>query len=177
MLRYRDGDAASFDQLYRRHKDVLYRYMLRQCQNHSVAEELYQDVWMKLINARANYQVKAKFTTYLFKMAHHHVIDHYRRNKTHVIGSKTNIDHNPDLIPLNTNREPDQRADIENQVEHLLRLVDNLSSEQREAFLLREDAGMTVDEIALATSVKPETAKSRLRYAVEKLRKSLGNST
>ncbi len=177
MLRYRDGDAASFDQLYQRHKDMLYRYMLRQCQNHSIAEELYQDVWMKLINARENYQVKAKFTTYLFQMAHHRVIDHYRRNKIRAINSKTDDQHNPEFISLNANRQPDQKADIENQVDRLLQLVDNLSSEQRETFLLREDAGMTIDEIAQATGVKPETAKSRLRYAVEKLRKSLGDTT
>ncbi len=176
MLRYKDGDAASFDQLYQRHKGVLYRYMLRQCRNQSIAEELYQDVWMKLINARKNYQVKAKFTTYLFQMAHNRVIDHYRRTQTSTSDCLADSDFDPNLITISANRQPDQRAETEHKIEHLLRQLENLSSEQREAFLLREDAGMTVDEIAEATGVNPETAKSRLRYAVDKLRKSMGDS-
>lgn len=176
MLRYKDGDAASFDQLYQRHKGVLYRYMLRQCGNQSIAEELYQDVWMKLIDARENYQVKAKFRTYLFQMAHNRVIDHYRRTQTHTADCPTACNVDPDLISVTVNRQPDHRAETENKIEHLLQLVDNLSNEQREAFLLREEAGMTVDEIAEATGVNPETAKSRLRYAVDKLRKSMGDS-
>ncbi|NBR29496.1 MAG: sigma-70 family RNA polymerase sigma factor, partial [Betaproteobacteria bacterium] len=78
MERYRDGDAGAFDLLYARHKGAVYRYMLRQCGDRGVAEELYQDVWMNLIRARAGYAVTAKFTTWLYRLAHNRLIDHYR---------------------------------------------------------------------------------------------------
>src|SRR5262245_14013074 len=79
MLCYRDGDAGAFDVLYARHKGGLYRYLLRQCRNPGVTEELFQDVWMNLIRARAAYTVQAKFTTYLYRLAHNRLIDHYRK--------------------------------------------------------------------------------------------------
>lgn len=172
MMRYRDGDASSFDQLYRRHKNVLFRYILRQCQSQSVAEDLYQDVWMKLIKARHGYQAKAKFSTYLFQIAHNRIIDHYRRQKTSSQNPTLVSDFSPDEVDLNNQNRPDYRAHTEFKIEKLLRLIDRLSSEQKETFLLREEAGLTINEIAQATCVNPETAKSRLRYAVNKLRKS-----
>src|SRR5436190_18395294 len=79
MLAYRDGNAAAFDQLYRRHKGPLYRYLLRQCRDAAAAEELFQDVWMNLVRARAGYTVTARFSTYLYRLAHNRLIDHYRR--------------------------------------------------------------------------------------------------
>jgi hypothetical protein len=78
MERYRDGDAGAFDLLYARHKGGVYRYMLRQCNDRGIAEELYQDVWTNLIRARAGYAVTAKFTTWLYRLAHNRLIDHYR---------------------------------------------------------------------------------------------------
>src|SRR5262245_38611356 len=80
MLLYRDGDAGAFDALYARHKGGLYRYVLRQCRSTALAEELIQDVWMNLIRARAAYTVQAKFTTYLYRLAHNRLIDHYRKH-------------------------------------------------------------------------------------------------
>ena len=78
MLRYRDGDADAFAALYARHKGALYRYLLRQCGQPALAEELFQDLWLKLIAARAGYTVQARFTTYLYRLAHNRLIDHYR---------------------------------------------------------------------------------------------------
>ena len=84
MNRYRDGDAHAFEVLYTRHKGPLYRYLLRQCGAAALAEELFQDVWMKLIRARERYETRAKFTTYLYHLAHNRLIDHYRRAKAGV---------------------------------------------------------------------------------------------
>ena len=97
MLDYRDGDVTAFDELYRRYRGSLYRYFLRQCYQASVAEELYQDVWMKLIKARENYQVKAKFSTWLFHLAHNHLIDFYRKQSGRIPSSFAN-DGNPETI-------------------------------------------------------------------------------
>src|ERR1043165_4566844 len=78
MERYRDGDAAAFDLLYARHKGGLFRYILRQCGNRDAALELFQEVWMNLVKARLSYTVQAKFSTYLYRLAHNRVVDFYR---------------------------------------------------------------------------------------------------
>jgi RNA polymerase sigma-70 factor, ECF subfamily len=173
MLSYQTGDAASFETLYQRHKGGLYRYILRQCKNESIAEELYQDVWMNLIKARERYEVKAKFTTWLYQMAHNRLIDHYRRQKTAVGGNPGDAELDVDETPARTQDQPEQKADLMAKTDRLLGLIDALPAEQKQAFLLREEAGMSINEIAEASGVNPETAKSRLRYAVNKLREGL----
>src|SRR5512135_1048269 len=80
MVRYRDGDAGAFDVLYRRHKGGLFRYLLRLSKQQSIAEELFQEVWSNLIRSRERYQPTAKFTTFLYQIAHHRLIDHVRQH-------------------------------------------------------------------------------------------------
>ena len=175
MLGYQAGDAAAFETLYRRHKGGLYRYILRQCKSKNIAEELYQDVWMNLIKARERYEVKAKFTTWLYQMAHNRLIDHYRRQRAAAGGRTVNADIDVDETPARKQDQPEKKVEIEYQKEYLLRLVDNLPADQKQVFLLREEAGMSIKEIAETSGVKPETAKSRLRYAVNKLREGLND--
>jgi RNA polymerase sigma-70 factor, ECF subfamily len=175
MLRYRDGDAGAFEQLYVKHKGGLYRYLLRKCGNASIAEELFQDVWMKLINARGRYEVKAKFSTWLYQLAHNHFIDYYRKHSISASMNQNFQDEEMENIPANSNQQPEQQAGFQQQAETLLQLINELPDEQREAFLLREEAGMGLAEIAEVTGVNLETAKSRLRYAVNRLRKGLMN--
>jgi len=174
MLRYADGDAQAFEWLYARHKGALYRYLLRQCGNAASAEELFQDIWLKLIKARHSYQVSAKFTTFLYHMAHNRLIDYYR-SQARGIPASFEDDNTPDLeqLPAAAYQQPEQQEDRRRQVEQLLNQLMQLPEAQREAFLLRQEAGMSLDEIAQATGVSRETAKSRLRYAVAKLRQSL----
>lgn len=176
MLDYRGGDPVAFDVLYARHKGALYRYLLRQCGVAAVAEELFQDVWMNLIRARDRYEPRAKFTTYLFSLAHNRLIDHYRRQAA---GVPLSYDDDPDeplfeRIPASAQAEPDTQADLRAQAQRLLALIAELPEAQREALLLREEGALSVEEIALATGVNVETAKSRLRYAVAKLRRGMG---
>ena len=78
MLAYGSGDAGAFERLYARHKGPLYRYVLRSVKARGEAEELFQDIWMKVIEARARYQPKAKFTTWLYTVAHNRMVDHWR---------------------------------------------------------------------------------------------------
>jgi RNA polymerase sigma-70 factor (ECF subfamily) len=177
MLSYRAGDAAAFETLYRRHKGGLYRYILRQCGNKPAAEELFQDVWMNLISARGRYEVKAKFATYLYQMAHNRVVDHYRRQHTGNPGHPVAADVSVDMLPCREQDRPDRQVDLQHQAERLLALVGALPAVQREAFVLREEAGLSVAEIAAVTGVNVDTAKSRLRYAVNKLRNALSDVT
>ncbi len=168
MLRYQDGDAAAFDTLYARHNDSLYRYLLRLSLNHATAEDLFQEAWGKIINARKTYRPTAKFSTYLFRVAHNCFIDHLRRNKRHL--AEINID--PDLSPSDHDA-PDQLAEKHLFRKRLNRSLAELPDDQREVFLLREEASLSIDDIAKVTGVNRETAKSRLRYAMRKLRAAL----
>ncbi len=173
MLSYKSGDAASFETLYQRHKGGLYRYILRQCKNESIAEELYQDVWMNVIKARERYEVKAKFTTWLYQVAHNRLIDHFRRMQTTAAAKPGESERNAEETLARNQDQPEQKAEISAGMEKLLILIEDLPVDQKQAFLLREEAGLSIQEIADVSGVNPETAKSRLRYAVNKLREGL----
>ena len=176
MERFRDGEAGAFDVLYGRHKGGLFRYMLRQCGNRGVVEELFQEVWMNLIRARAAYTVQAKFTTYLYRLAHNRLIDHYR-SQAGGMPESFDAEDGPALDNIEASRsdDPALSADLRQQAARLLQLIGELPEAQREAFLLQQESDMSVEEIAQATGVTRETAKSRLRYAIAKLRLGMGS--
>jgi RNA polymerase sigma-70 factor (ECF subfamily) len=174
MLCYRDGDAGAFDALYGRHKGGVYRYLLRQCREAAVAEELFQDVWMNLVRARAGYTVQAKFTTYLYRLAHNRLIDHYRKHShATVVSFEEEGEEAMAEVPDERERPADDALDAKRQAARLMELIAALPEAQREAFLLQQEGGMSVEEIAQATGVTRETAKSRLRYAMVKLRQGM----
>lgn len=176
MLAYRDGDAGAFDTLYRRHKGPVYRYMLRQCRDAGVADELFQDVWMNLIRARESYTVQARFTTYIYTMAHNRLIDHYRKHGQAQWVSFDDESEDAPVVaePVAAPRdEPERHLAVKQQAAELLRLLGELPPPQREAFVMQYEGGMSVEEIAGATGVTRETAKSRLRYALAKIRQGL----
>lgn len=178
MVRYRDGDAQAFELLYKRHKAPLFRYLRRQCGVVAQAEELFQDVWMKLIGARERYEARAKFTTYLYHLAHNRLIDYYRRAKT---GLPMTYDDDSDeslieQVPDTDIHEPDNELDRRRLGQRVLERIAALPQAQRETFLLREEGGLSLAEIATVTGVNAETAKSRLRYAIARLRCELVES-
>jgi RNA polymerase sigma-70 factor, ECF subfamily len=168
MLRYRDGDLAAFDVLYRRHNQALYRYLLRLCMNRDAAEDIYQEVWKKIISSRGRYQATAKFNTFLYRVAHNSFIDHARRNKRYSSAE----DYDPDTN-IHGADEPDMAAEKLLLRRRLDEALASIPDEQRDAFLLHEEGGLGLDAIALITGVSRETVKSRLRYANNKLRAAL----
>jgi RNA polymerase sigma-70 factor (ECF subfamily) len=167
MTMYRSGDAASFDDLYERHRGPLFRYVKRQCDNHSVAEELYQDVWMRVIKAREQWQPGTRFQPWLYRIAHNRIIDHWRAGRENNPGIEDMA-----VIPLEK-PWPDAMMLIKECVERLFKLLGGLSEEQRNAFLLKEEAGLSLEQIADVTGTGFETVKSRLRYALKRLRTGL----
>jgi RNA polymerase sigma-70 factor, ECF subfamily len=177
MLAYAAGDAAAFDALYARHKGGVYRYLLRQCRQGGVADELFQDVWMNLIRARAGYAPTAKFTTWLYRIAHNRLIDHYRACGEVMLVSADDDAHADAVaaIPADRRDEPELRAGNHELGARLKSAVAALPAAQREAFLLQQEAGLSLAEIAELTGVGVETIKSRLRYALNKLRSDLSD--
>lgn len=177
MLAYGRGEAAAFDVLYARHRGGVYRYLARHSGNAAIGEEIFQEVWMKVIRARERYTVKAKFTTWLYHIAHNCLIDHYRRQKGGHDGFATDVDEDGmDALPDNAVTDPGRLIASRQALAVLRELIEALPAPQREAFLLHEEGGLTVAEIAEVSGIKPEAAKSRLRYAVAKLRTGLADN-
>lgn len=177
MLAYAAGNAEAFDRLYARHRGGLYRFLLRQCTVAAVAEELFQDVWMSIIRTRKTYAPSARFATYLYRIAHNRLVDHFRRSSHRpALQDDPADEEGEDLVaslPADPRDQPDALLESKTQLERFHAVLAALPDVQREAFVMREEGGLSVEEIATATGVNVETAKSRLRYAVAKLRRGL----
>jgi RNA polymerase sigma-70 factor (ECF subfamily) len=143
----------------------LYRYLLRFCRHRDNAEDIFQEVWEKIVKARGNYRPTAKFSTYLYRIAHNCCIDHFRRNKRHT----QTVDFEPDR-QSDPGDQPETLTERSLARRRLLVALQDLPDEQRDVFLLHEEAGLSLDQIASVTGSNRETTKSRLRYAVNKLR-------
>jgi RNA polymerase sigma-70 factor (ECF subfamily) len=180
MQAYGRGDAAAFDALYARHKGGVYRYLLRQCGNASAAEELFQDIWMNVIRVRATYAPTAKFATWLYTLAHNRLVDHWRSTgqatfvSTDDAADETARDAVAALPAARTDR-PDVRAGNRQLSARMNAALAGLPPAQRDAFLLQQEGGLALAEIATLTGAGAETVKSRLRYAIAKLRLELGD--
>ena len=181
MLRYQAGDAGAFDELYARHRGGLFRFIGRHCRMREHAEELFQEVWMNLIQARERYRVEAQFRTYLYTLAHNKLMDYFRRHGRVELTLFERADADGgdgtasaiDRLPASRVDEPMVRAASQQQSAAILRAIEGLPAPQREAFLLHEEGGLNVEDIAAATGCTFEAAKSRLRYAIAKLREGL----
>lgn len=175
MQSYAAGQAAAFEQLYVRHRLRMWRYFYRNTGDGALADDLAQDLWFAVVDSAARYEVRSKFTTWLFTMAHHRLVDHWRRQKPG-ISLSADTDESmrlADSLFAASGFEPDHQLDRQLMAQALLAALAQLPIEQRECFLLQVEADMTVAEIAQATGVAEETAKSRLRYARAKLRAAL----
>jgi RNA polymerase sigma-70 factor (ECF subfamily) len=176
MMRYAQGDMRAFTHLYERHKGALYRYLLRQTRDRAASEDLFQEVWSRVIASRERYQSLAKFSTFLFSIAHNLFIDHCRRAGTSPTARADSLDDAGDALADSEHRGPERQAQSAQTASRLREALDGLPAEQREVFVLFEESGLSLGEIAELTGVGMETAKSRLRYALAKLRRSLGDS-
>ncbi len=174
MLAYAGGDAGAFETLYARHKGALFRFVARSMRSRAEAEELFQDVWMRVIEARARYAPQAKFSTWLYTIAHNRLVDRWRAKGLTLVSlddeekSVSEVAADPGSDPL---RVVEARATLD----RLSAALAALPLAQREAFLLHHEAGLDIAGIAAATSSAPEAAKSRLRYAMDKLREAAGD--
>jgi len=176
MHAYARGDATAFERLYARHKGPTYRYFLRHTSDRGAADELHQDVWLKVVAARERYVAEARFTTWLYTLARHRLVDHWRTRR----GNRfTSLDDDGDAGRPADGDAPADHADpldwaIDAQAGHRLqRALSEVPAAQRDAFLLHVEAGLSLGEIAALAGVPAETIKSRLRYAYRRLRAAL----
>lgn len=170
MRRYQRGDAAAFETLFRRHRDPVFRYFLRGCSDRERAADLYQDVWASVVRVRASWQPSAKFTTWLYRLAHNRLVDEYRRAK---IPTESLEEDSP--LSAAASEQPEAQLSSQQRARRLIQAVQALPKEQREAFVLQQESGMSLEQIGEATGVGRETVKSRLRYALSKLRQELAD--
>ena len=191
MSAYATGDARAFEQLYARHQAGLYRFIRRLLGSalNAQTDEVFQDTWLRVVQARARWTPQgASFRTWLFTLAHNRVVDMLRRSGREVSsdafegedgapwepgadGTKA-WQHWP--APAAAASHTEEIAFWRRAGEKLLGCLEQLPLPQRSAFLLHHDDGLALDEVASALEVGFETAKTRLRYAMSKLRTCMG---
>ena len=165
MQRYANGDALAFDKLYARHRGPLYRYFNRQVNNAATANDLYQGAWEKIIKSRRSYRHGAPFTAWMYRIAHNHLVDHYRQLRP--------VD-SVETDSLSDERPGPAQDVIDGENSEQLRAgILALPADQRDTLLLKLETGLKMEDIARVTGVSRETVKSRLRYAVNKLKQVL----
>jgi RNA polymerase sigma factor (sigma-70 family) len=165
IARYAGGDVSAFERLYRRHEMPVWRYLQRNVRNHATADELLQETWFAVARDAPRYAPSSRFTSWLFTIAHHRMIDFIRARRQHA-----SLD--PDLT-ADPRTGPLALATSQDEADAIFRAIAALPDEQREVFLLQVEGDLSVEEIAAITAASFETTKSRLRYARTKLRELL----
>jgi RNA polymerase sigma-70 factor (ECF subfamily) len=171
MLAYARGDVAAFETLYARHRDMLYRFLLRSVRDPHRTDELFQETWSRVISARARYQPQAKFSTWLLQIAHNLMIDGSRRKRP--VSGSDEADVALANVAMPEREQPDHTLSDFERRRGLQRAIEQLPDEQRTAMLLRLENDLSLEEIAEVTGVGRETVKTRLRYAMNRLREVL----
>ena len=177
IKQYRSGNAAAFDQLYERYRLPIYNYIHRQVNASAQAEDIFQDVWFKVIQSLSQLDTAsqfsdqlpahfpAQFPAWLFTIARNKITDHWRKKKPESLENEDELQSHSALA--------EQIAFIRSCMERLQALLQALKPEQRDAFVLQQESGLTLEQIATIADCGRETIKSRLRYAMQKLRKGL----
>ncbi len=181
MLAYAAGDAAAFNALYARHEGALFRFVRRLLGSALVAQadEVFQDTWLRIVSARDSFSPQgAAWRTWAFTIAHNVAMDRLR-----VSGREIGVDTPEDgsdpldwLQPAIDMAHPSAEdvAFWRAAGQQLLTCLDALPDAQRAAFLLHHEDGAEVEDLAQRLGLPFETAKSRLRYALQKLRGCMG---
>ena len=181
MLRYQGGDRTAFTLLVRRHKTPVYNFILRQIRSATVAEDLTQDVFVRVVQSAADFRHSARFSTWAYTIARNLCIDQLRKDKLRRHPSLDQAggtdEDGPTLGERTADAHPSRtvdRAAIGREVgDHIKQAVEDLPDDQREVFLLREVANIPFKDIAVMIGIPENTVKSRMRYALERLQRAL----
>ncbi len=177
MLRYAAGDARAFDALYATHRGGLWRFIRRSVRDAAATDDVFQECWSRVIAHRENYRPDARFATWLYRIAHNCCMDYWRKTARRDAREEANDDAIAAAAADDARAGPLAAALAGEAGARLAAALERLPQEQRSTFLLYVEGGLSVAEIAESTGVNAETAKSRLRYAVGRLKAALGDST
>ncbi|NRD74855.1 sigma-70 family RNA polymerase sigma factor [Shewanella sp. VB17] len=176
MFRYAQGDVSAFESLYQKYKGGLYRYFVRQIGDLQLAEDLYQETWSRVIKAAVRYESSAKFTTWLYRIAHNLLVDHIRAVKpVDLFSDVFSEEHDADSFLSNNTESPDTQLIEDAKAKLLKHCIALLPSVQKEALLLNMEGGFTASGIAEVVGSTLEAAKSRIRYANQGLKACVMN--
>jgi RNA polymerase sigma-70 factor (ECF subfamily) len=175
MQRYCEGDSHAFRELYLRHADGLYRFIAWKSPRKDWADEVFQESWAALHNARAKYTPQAAFRTYLYQIAKNRLIDLMRQHQLVLASELGHADEGEEAFSrladqMSESDSPETILSRKQQASGLRAAIDALPSEQKEVLVMQQFNDMSLDEIARLAHVPVETVKSRLRYAMRKLR-------
>ncbi|MCI0570372.1 MAG: RNA polymerase sigma factor [Myxococcaceae bacterium] len=181
MLAFQKGDARAFEALVRRHRQAVFQFVLRFTGQRARAEDVLQETWLRVVRGAADYEPRARFTTWLYTLARNLCVDSARKEsyrQADSLDAPATGAHESDGRALGEvlsdgGALPDRGA-FNARVRPLLeRALLALPEEQREVFVLREFSGVPFKEIAQVTGVPENTVKSRMRYALDSLRRRL----
>ena len=182
MVRYQRGDARAFGELVRRHNRPVYNFALRQLRDGQLAEDVTQDVFLRVVQSAAEFKHEARFSTWLYSITRNLCVDQLRK-RAHRDHSSLDAprDKSTARAEPSGNSLPDRhpRANTERAAQatemraSIARALSALPDDQREVFLLREIAALPFKEIAEVTGIPENTVKSRMRYALDRLRETL----
>jgi RNA polymerase sigma-70 factor (ECF subfamily) len=181
MMQFQAGDRRAFAVLVRRHKTPIYNFILRQVRSRTTAEDLTQDVFVRVVQSAATFKHEARFSTWVYSIGRNLCIDHLRKmslRRHPSLNQPSGKDADgPSLGDRVADEHPsasaDRRAVSSDIGERIIAAVEDLNPEQREVFLLRQLGKVPFKDIAKMTGVPENTVKSRMRYALEKLQEAL----
>jgi RNA polymerase sigma-70 factor (ECF subfamily) len=179
--RFHTGDHAAFASLLARYQRPVFNFVLRMLRERQVAEDVTQDVFVRVIQGASGFQSQAKFSTWLFTIARNACVDHGRRSKHRKHASLDATSGDADAAVRLIDRLPHQQPGTDRSAssprirERIARALEHLPEEQREVFLLRQVDDLPFAEIAAICSISENTVKSRMRYALERLQAALAD--
>lgn len=171
LKHYLKGHFAAFESLYSRHKGGSYRFILRQVQDPGTAEDLMQEVWVKVVSNARMFNHESKFSTWLYQITRNLLKDRYRHLEV-VSNVMVSSPVGDDEIPLSDGKTDEELLRYRRK-KALIHCLEKLPKAQLEAFLLKEEAAMTQTDIAIVTGGNLEATKSRLRTAYHNLRECI----
>jgi RNA polymerase sigma-70 factor (ECF subfamily) len=177
LAAYQQGDTGAFELLLRRHRAPLFSFLLRMLGDREKAEDLAQEAFLRIVKGAQAWEQRARFQTWLFTIARNLCVDAARRDRFRRADSldQTGPDDDPPMVEkiAGSGIDPARGAESARLRPLLQQALLGLPVEQREVFILREQAGVPFKEIAAMVGVNENTVKSRMRYALEGLRKAL----
>ena len=176
VRRFACGEAVAFEALYRRYELRVFRYLLRTLRDRALAEDALQDIWFAVAREAGRFEPVSRFSAWLFRIAHNRMIDAVRAARREVSLEVVVADAEVQGTALGHAPDPHAAAVASEKLDAVLTALAQLPAEQRQAFLMQQEGGLSVEEIATVAACPIETAKSRLRYAREKLRELLRGS-